>query len=108
MTDGISIAIGSTALGSIVTLIATWIKARFSKTTIDPSPLKVERSGESIAWKENAKAHENLFSRVNALEQLVASDKVRIDLFEKHLDRVVMRIDAIYERICEGKKRKAQ
>lgn len=108
MTDGITLAIGGTAIGSLVTLGAAWIKARFSRTQIEPNPLKVERSGESIAWKENAKAHENLFSRVNALEQLVASDKVRIDLFEKHLDRVVMRIDAIYERICEGKKRKVQ
>lgn len=108
MTDGISIAIGSTALGSIVTLIATWIKARFSKTSIEPNPLKVERSGESVAWKDNAKAHENLFTRMTALEQAVASDKTRLIIFEKQLDRMSDRIDKIYERVCEGKKGKKQ
>ena len=106
MTDGISIAIGSTAIGSIVTLIATWIKARFSKTTIDPNPLKVERSEGSLHWQENAKAHANLFTRVAALEQSAAANKASIELLNSFFTRMSERIDRIYERVCEGKKSK--
>lgn len=39
--DGMILVIGGGALGAICTLGAAWIKARFSKTKVDPQPLEV-------------------------------------------------------------------
>ena len=70
--DGLNLAIGGAALGSLCTVAAAWIKARFAKTRVDPTPLPVDKVDKYVTRDEfarhvgeNERAHENLFARLN-------------------------------------------
>lgn len=85
--DGISLAIGGTAVGSLVTLGCAWIKARCQKTKIDPNPLPVKEAKDLVSCDEcrihrenQRKINENLFARVAASEQGVAAANAKLDM----------------------------
>ena len=72
--DGINLAIGGGAVSAIAGIFGAWIKARFSKTTVEPTPLPVttEKTPKFVTVQEfnkhvedNARDHENIFARVN-------------------------------------------
>ena len=72
--DGINLAIGGGAVTAIAGVVGAWIKARFSKTTVEPTPLPVttEKTPKYVTVQEfnkhvedNARDHENIFARVN-------------------------------------------
>ena len=72
--DGINLAIGGGAVTAIAGVIGAWIRARFSKTTVEPTPLPVttEKTPKYVTVQEfnkhvedNARDHENIFARVN-------------------------------------------
>lgn len=79
--DGISLAVGGGAVTALVGLGAAWIKARFARTKVEPTPLPVKtQRAEEWAKKddveklrdefehhvsENTREHENLYSRLN-------------------------------------------
>ena len=72
--DGINLAIGGGAVSAIAGIFGAWIKARFSKTTVEPTPLPVttEKTPKFVTVQEfnkhvedNARDHENLFGRMN-------------------------------------------
>lgn len=73
MDDGLSLAVGGTALGAICTLVGTVVKARFSRTTVEPQPLAVKLDEKYASKDGNAEAHKELFLRVAAVEQAVAA-----------------------------------
>ena len=53
MLDGnIGVAIGSSAVTAICGVIGLWIKARFSRTTIEPDPLNVEKQDKFVTRGE--------------------------------------------------------
>lgn len=70
--EGLNLAIGGAALGSLCTVAAAWIKARFAKTRVEPDPINCRRVPEYVTRTEfekhvedNEKDHENLFGRLN-------------------------------------------
>ena len=72
--DGINLAIGGGAVTAIAGVIGAWIRARFSKTTVEPTPLPVttEKTPKYVTVQEfnkhvedNARDHENMFARMN-------------------------------------------
>ena len=72
--DGINLAIGGGAVTAIAGVVGAWIKARFSKTTVEPTPLPVttEKTPKYVTVQEfnrhvedNARDHENMFARMN-------------------------------------------
>ena len=72
--DGINLAIGGGAVTAIAGVIGAWIRARFSKTTVEPTPLPVttEKTPKYVTVQEfnkhvedNARDHENIFARMN-------------------------------------------
>ncbi len=74
MEDGISLAVGGTAVGVLASVATAWIKARWSKTRVEPDPLNVRTEAkERYVTKgeferhveENAREHESLYSRMN-------------------------------------------
>lgn len=75
--DGISLAIGGSAVGALCTLGAAWIKARWGqKTTVDPTPLPVKKAEEYVRVEDfqrhvvdNERAHESLESRMNRADR---------------------------------------
>ena len=79
--DGINLAIGGGAVTAIAGVIGAWIRARFSKTTVEPTPLPVttEKTPKYVTVQEfnkhvedNARDHENLFGRLNANDKLTS------------------------------------
>ena len=79
--DGINLAIGGTAVTAISGVVGAWIKARFSKTTVEPTPLPVttEKNPKYVTVQEfnkhvedNARDHENMFARLNANDKLTS------------------------------------
>ncbi len=73
--DGISLVLGSGAVGAICGVVGTWIKAKWgTKAKVEPVPLPVEtHRAEEFVRKEdferhvadNAKEHESLYARMN-------------------------------------------
>lgn len=51
-SDGLDLAIGGAALGSICTIVAAWIKAKYSKTKVDPTPLPVEMTDKFVTCEQ--------------------------------------------------------
>ena len=79
--DGINLAIGGGAVTAIAGVIGAWIRARFSKTTVEPTPLPVttEKTPKYVTVQEfnkhvedNARDHENMFARLNANDKLTS------------------------------------
>ena len=73
---------------------------------ITNDPLSVEQSSYQAAMKANAKDHENLFFRMSSVEKDVAGIKADNAAQNRLLDRMVNRIDALYDRIILGGKKK--
>ena len=72
MDDGVQMMIGSGALGALCGVATAWIKARFSKTRVEPQPLEVKGAPAYVTKEEfekhvqdNGRDHENLFARLN-------------------------------------------
>ena len=100
-TTGIII---STAVATKVLDVAlAWVKAKFAK---NPQPFITEQSSYQAAMKANAKDHENLFLRMSSVEKDVAGIKADNAAQNRLLDRMVNRIDALYDRIILGGKKK--
>ena len=57
MDDGLNLAIGGAALGSLCTVAAAWIKARFSKTRVEPQPLEVAPAPKYRTCEECERIH---------------------------------------------------
>lgn len=95
MDDGLTLAVGGTAIGALCTLAASWIKARFSRTEIAPQPLEVKPSPRYADRAENDAAHANIFARLAALEKSGASQEARLDRIEASLDRLDEKMDRV-------------
>lgn len=105
--DGI-VAKGSLVVGSgVLSALVTWLAAKkHAEKTQIPQPCTVEQSGYQAAMKANAKDHENLFLRILSVEKDVAGIKAYNAAQNQILDRMVNRIDALYDRIILGGKKK--
>lgn len=77
--DGISLSIGGAALGTICTCLVQLWKARHQKTEISPDPLNIQQSSYQAWMKDNARDHENLFSRLSIVEQKVAAIDAKVE-----------------------------
>lgn len=72
MDDAISITLGATTVGLLIKEALSFAKARMQKTRIEPQPLAVQAAPEFVTRKDferhvadNAREHENIFSRMN-------------------------------------------
>ena len=79
--DGINLAIGGGAVTAIAGVVGAWIKARFGKTRVEPTPLPVttEKTPKYVTVQEfnkhcedNMRDHENIFARLNANDKLTS------------------------------------
>ena len=68
MLDGnIGVAIGSSAVTTICGIIGLWIKARFSKTRIEPDPLNIEKQDKFVTRGECKNYRCNIQKQLDAL-----------------------------------------
>ena len=102
--DGLAFAVGGTALGAVVTLIGSWIKARYTRTTIAQDPLRVEQSQFQAHCKDNAKDHDDLFSRLRKVEADLAGHGQAIIALKDMQNRIYDIVSELYKKICGGGK----
>ena len=72
--DGISLTMGGAAVSAIAGVAGAWIRAKYGKARVEPTPLPVttEKTPKYVTVQEfnkhvedNARDHENLFGRMN-------------------------------------------
>lgn len=105
-TDGISLMVGGSAVGAIVTLLGAWIKARYAKTEISPDPINV-RMGRDYMTCDECKQHRDamqsqqieLFGRVRTNELRTASIDGQLTQIAKTVDRIDNKLDSRKERV---------
>ena len=79
MQDGLSLTLGGTTLALVAKEIFAWLRARRQRTEITPTPLPVDKLDKFVTRGEfnkhvddNARDHENIFSRLNANDKLTS------------------------------------
>ncbi len=100
--DGLALTIGSGAIGAICGVIGSWIKARYSKTTIAPNPLCVEESAYQQRVKDCKDIHCNLQTR---LPDLLPDDPEMAAILETELATTFA--DTLAEKSDESRSRGA-
>lgn len=77
--DGTSIVLGSTTVGLLIKEFFAWRRSRSQKTEITPDPLNVRKEDKYVTRGEfnrhvedNARDHENMFSRLTANDKLTS------------------------------------
>ena len=77
--QGGGLVIGGAALAKVADIAARWFAARNSRTTVEPTPLPVEKVDKYVTRGEfnkhvedNARDHENLFGRLNRNDKLTS------------------------------------
>ncbi len=96
--DGLALTIGSGAIGAICGVIGSWIKARYSKTTVEPNPLCVEESAYQQRVKDCKDIHSNLQSRVRDLEKRISKIEGEIPHINQSLYRIESKLDTVLMR----------
>ena len=105
-SDTAGIIIGSGAVGAICALLGSWIKARYSRTTVEPNPLEVQQTATQAIWKENARAHADLFERLRKVEADVAGHNAAIIALKDLQNKIYDMVSKLYEKVCNGGNRK--
>lgn len=97
--EGLNLAIGGAALGSLCTVAAAWIKARFAKTRVEPTPLPVEVAQRFVTCDQCQAHRDAIGKRFDAQVQLFSKVSDKLDLIEAHNEdrakRMHDRIDPI-------------
>lgn len=82
--DGINLAISSAALTALAGVAGAWIKARYGRTKVEPTPLPVDVADKFVTC-EQCKAHrDHIEKRVDAQLELFSKVSDKLDLIEAH------------------------
>jgi hypothetical protein len=103
--DGINLVMGGTAVTALSGIAGAWIKARYGRTKVDPTPLPVEVAQKYVSCEE-CKAHrERIERRVDAQMEMFARVSDKLDLIEAHNEdrakRMHDRIDPVIRTTAE-------
>lgn len=104
--DGLNLAIGGAALGSLCTVAAAWIKARFGrKVEIDKMPPVA--MADKFVTCDQCKAHRDAIDkRFDAQVQLFSKVSDKLDLIEAHNEdrakRMHDRLDPVIRSAAEA------
>ena len=82
--DGVNLAISSAAVTALAGLAGAWIKARYGRTKVGPTPLPVDVADKFVTC-EQCKAHrDHIEKRVDAQLELFSKVSDKLDLIEAH------------------------
>lgn len=100
--DGLAFAAGGTALGAVATLVGSWLKARYTRTTIAQDPLRVEQSQFQAHCKDNARELTDIFTRLRKVEAELAGQGQAILALKDMQNRIYDMVSSLYKKICGG------
>ena len=84
--DGIQLLVGGGAIGALVPLASAWIKARFSRSRIEPQPLEVKGAQKFVTCEECALKHRAVDERLSAGTRAFEAVRSKIDAVETKMD----------------------
>lgn len=94
-----SLVLGGGAIGALCTLAAAWIKARYARTKVEPTPLPVEVAQRFVTCDQCQAHRDAIGKRFDAQVQLFSKVSDKLDLIEAHNEdrakRMHDRIDPI-------------
>jgi len=97
--DGIQIFAGGSALTVLGGIAGAWIKARYGRTKVDPTPLPVEVAQRFVTCDQCQAHRDAIGKRFDAQVQLFSKVSDKLDLIEAHNEdrakRMHDRIDPI-------------
>lgn len=97
--DGIQIIAGGSALTVLGGIAGAWIKARYGRTKVDPTPLPVEVAQRFVTCDQCQAHRDAIGKRFDAQVQLFSKVSDKLDLIEAHNEdrakRMHDRIDPI-------------
>lgn len=99
MDDGVSLVVGGGAVGALAGIVGAWIKARYGKTKVDPTPLPVEKSQTQALLEANESDHKNLFLRMGNLEQRVSNIEGQMPHILACINRIERKVDELPRRM---------
>ena len=82
--DGMSLVLGGGAIGALCTLGAAWIKARYARTKVEPTPLPVDVADKYVTCEQCRQHREHIERRVDAQLELFSKVSDKLDLIEAH------------------------
>lgn len=92
------IAVGGTALTAIGGIVGAWLRTRYGRTEITPTPFVVSGAPVYADAEKNDADHRNLFARVSEhdkdiayLKATAASTCQQLERMDKKLDTLLMR-----------------
>lgn len=95
--DGAQIILGSGAFGALCGVVSSWIKARFSKTTVAPQPLEVKGAPRFVTCEQCDLRHKDVDTRLQAGTR--AFDAIRTKMDADHRD-VMQSIQKLNDRVA--------
>lgn len=89
MDDGVQMMIGSGALGALCGVATAWIKARFSKTRVEPQPLEVKGATKYVTCEQCELRHKDVEKRLEQGDAAFRELRHEIhDGFQRVTDRI--------------------
>lgn len=82
--DGMSLVLGGGAIGALCTLGAAWIKARYARTKVEPTPLPVDVAERYVSCEQCRQHRERIERRVDAQLEMFSKVSDKLDLIEAH------------------------
>lgn len=82
--DGIQIFAGGSALTVLGGIAGAWIKARYGRTKVDPTPLPVEVAQRFVTCDQCQAHRDAIGKRFDAQVQLFSKVSDKLDLIEAH------------------------
>ena len=79
-----SLVLGGGAIGALCTLGAAWIKARYARTKVEPTPLPVDVADKYVTCEQCRQHREHIERRVDAQRELFSKVSDKLDLIEAH------------------------
>lgn len=97
--DGINLVMGGTAVTALSGIAGAWIKARYGRTKVDPTPLPVEVAQRFVTCDQCQAHRDAIGKRFDAQVQLFSKVSDKLDVIEAHNEdrakRMHDRIDPI-------------
>lgn len=106
--DGMSLVLGGGAIGALCTLGAAWIKARYARTKVEPTPLEVAAAPRLVTCEACDRRHAEVDRRLDRheddlravlgkLDQIESNNENRAKRLHDRLDPVVRAVAANQE-----------
>ncbi len=93
--DGLALTIGSGAIGAICGVLGAWIKARYSKTTIEPNPICIKKTQDDKDDSICEEARKRFQNRIEDIDRRLSKLEGENPHINQALHRIETKLDTV-------------